>query len=112
MESKKRILLVDDDPRITDLLSDFCSDLGFEVKAINDSREALKTAVEWKPNLITLDLQMPHKDGLEVLQEFSRNSELRAVPVIIISCLAREASITAELVRGIYEKPINFKALI
>ncbi|HRY29967.1 MAG TPA: response regulator, partial [Elusimicrobiota bacterium] len=69
MSEKKKILIVDDDSRITDLLSDFCGDHGYEVKTLNDSRQVVSTAMAWRPDLITLDLEMPERTGLEVLQE-------------------------------------------
>ena len=108
----KKILIVDDDPRITDLLSDFCADRGYDVKALNDSRLALNTAEEWQPDLITLDLEMPDKDGMEVLRNLRESPKTRNLPVVIISVVAHESAIAPETVQGLFDKPINFPGLI
>lgn len=109
---KKKILIVDDDPRITDLLSDFCGDRGYDVMAVNDSRTAVATAKEWRPDLVTLDLEMPGKDGMEVLREIRAASDIGEVPVLIISVVARESALAKEPIQGVFDKPIKFTNLI
>jgi DNA-binding response OmpR family regulator len=110
--AKKKILIVDDDPRITDLLSDFCADRGYEVLALNDSRQTLSTVQDWRPDLVTLDLEMPGKDGMEVLKDIRGCADTAAVPIIIISVVAREAALAKQPIQGVFDKPIKFHHLI
>ncbi|MGQ0643931.1 MAG: response regulator transcription factor, partial [Elusimicrobiota bacterium] len=64
----KKILVVDDDPVLGDLAADFCRQADFEVRTETDGTSALKAAKDWKPDLVTLDLEMPGMDGVEVLR--------------------------------------------
>jgi CheY-like chemotaxis protein len=111
MEGKK-ILVVDDDTNITELLYDFCSETGYDVKVVNRSPAALATALEFKPDLITLDLEMPEMDGLEVLKALKSHEKTRAIPVLVISSLVHQAAISPEAVQGLFEKPIKFANLL
>jgi CheY-like chemotaxis protein len=110
---KKKILIVDDDPMITDLLAEFCGgELDYEVKCLNDSAQVAGTALSWQPDLITLDLEMPGKDGLEVLKELKADPATRGIPVFIISIIAHEAPVPAQAVNGVFDKPIRFQPLL
>jgi CheY-like chemotaxis protein len=112
MGEQKRILVIDDDPRITDLLAEFCTNLGYEVIPVNDGLSAVAAVEAWKPDLITLDLEMPGKDGLEVLRELRAHPETRNIPVLVISIVAREAKILPDEVQGVFDKPIRFQELL
>ena len=67
---KRRILIIDDDPAMAELLAEFCQEMGHETRVVTDSRRALPAAVEFRPHLITLDLEMPYLDGMEL--DFAR----------------------------------------
>jgi CheY-like chemotaxis protein len=112
MREKKKILIVDDDPLMTDLISEFCRELGYEVKAVNQSPLAAATAKDWRPNLITLDLDMPEMDGLEILKSLRADPQTQGIPVLIISARVREAEIPSEAVQGLFDKPIPFSTLL
>jgi CheY-like chemotaxis protein len=112
MAGKKRILVIDDDPQITDLLVEFCSNLGYEVIPQNDSVSAAAAAEAWKPDLITLDLEMPEKDGLEVLKELRTNPVTKDIPILVISIMAKEISIDPAMVQGIFDKPLRFQKIL
>jgi CheY-like chemotaxis protein len=107
----ENILIIDDDPSIAELISDFCSGLGYQVHTITESQNALEYAKRLRPDLITLDLQMPHVDGFEVLKKLKEDPETRTIPVIIVSILAGEAERQGLLsaAQAILTKPINFK---
>ncbi len=111
--NKDRILIIDDEPNIANLISDFCDELGFTVKAVNDSSKAFDTIREFKPDLITLDLQMPKVDGFELLNQLKADPDTRHIPVIIVSILAGEAERQGLLsaAQAILGKPINLGKL-
>jgi two-component system alkaline phosphatase synthesis response regulator PhoP len=64
-----RILIVDDDQDILELLSYNLGKEGFNVKVISDSRTAVKIAIDFNPDLIILDIMMPHPNGIEICRE-------------------------------------------
>src|SRR5262249_44315202 len=109
---KRKILVVDDDPLISDLLVEFCTDLGYEARSVNQSPSALAVALEFKPQLITLDLEMPGMDGIEVLKALRSHPDTQRIPVVIISVVAKEAGIAPGLVEGLFDKPIKFRNLM
>jgi CheY-like chemotaxis protein len=105
------ILVVDDEPGIADLIGDFCEGMGYSVRTVTDSRDALREAKAIKPCLITLDLQMPNVDGFELLRQFKADPETEGIPVIIVSVLAREVERQGLLsaAQAILSKPIDFQ---
>jgi len=80
-----RVLIIDDDPSVRDLLARMLSGEGYEVKSIEGGHDALQLAREWKPTAITLDVLMPQMDGWAVLREIKADPQLADVPVIVLS---------------------------
>jgi DNA-binding response OmpR family regulator len=82
-----RILVVDDEPAVTELLAYNLRKAGYEVALAADGREALRLARQFSPDLILLDLMLPEVDGLEVCRELRKTS---AVPVIMLTARGEE----------------------
>lgn len=82
MASKQKVLIVDDDPSISELISLYLTKECYETKKVEDGEEALKVFESFSPNLILLDLMLPGKDGYEVCREIRKTS---AVPIIMLS---------------------------
>lgn len=80
-----KILIVDDDVSITDLMKMLLKMDGHEPTAVNDSLQAVEIAKSVKPDLITLDLMMPGLTGFEVCELLHKDPELSKTPVVIIS---------------------------
>lgn len=85
---KKRILIVDDDPNVTDYLSLLLEDNNYETFVAKDVPEGIRLAKENKPDLITLDLEMPGEWGPRFYRHMSQDEELKNIPVIVISGLS------------------------
>ena len=77
-----KILIVDDDENICELLRIYLEKDGFETLVANDGLEAVKSADSWKPDLILLDIMLPELDGWQVCREIRKNSE---VPIIMLT---------------------------
>lgn len=77
-----KILVIDDDPNITDLLKMYLEKEGYEVKTAADGQEGLTTFKMYEPDLILLDVMLPRKDGLQICREIRDHS---SKPVIMIS---------------------------
>ena len=88
-----KTLIVDDDLVLTDVLSFTLRRAGFEVVAAHDGQSALDRWQAESPDLIILDLNLPKKDGREVLMEIKGDTDLRRVPVVIFSSSEAEADI-------------------
>ncbi len=82
MAEKQRILIVDDDENIAELISLYLTKECFETKMVLDGEEALKQFPIFKPNLILLDLMLPGIDGYQVCRELRAASQ---VPIIMLS---------------------------
>ena len=82
MAEKQRILIVDDDYNIADLISLYLTKECFETKIVGDGEEALRVFPEFQPNLILLDLMLPGIDGYQVCRELRSTSQ---VPIIMLS---------------------------
>jgi DNA-binding response OmpR family regulator len=80
-----RFLVVDDEPDTLEFISTVLRDSGATVFEARDGDEALEVARTQRPDLMTLDLSMPGKDGSEVFEEMRSEPELSAIPVCIIS---------------------------
>ena len=82
MAEKQRILIVDDDYNIAELISLYLTKECFETKIVGDGEEALRVFPECQPNLILLDLMLPGIDGYQVCRELRSTSQ---VPIIMLS---------------------------
>jgi DNA-binding response OmpR family regulator len=82
------ILVVDDEPKIVKLTSDYLEKDGFRVISANDGRTALEAARREKPDLIILDLMLPDLDGWEVCQTLRRES---GIPIILLTARSDES---------------------
>src|SRR5574337_1297625 len=78
----KKILVVDDEKTISDIVKFNLTKEGYEVLTAFDGEEALEIFATEQPDLILLDLMLPQKDGLEVAREIRKSSE---VPIIMVS---------------------------
>ncbi len=103
------ILIADDDPALNEFLSQILEDEGYRIVSATDGVEAVETARNQLPQLITMDLKMPRMDGAEAIRQLRMNPATRHIPVIVISALAegQKAGGDAALI-----KPIDDRRLI
>jgi two-component system, OmpR family, alkaline phosphatase synthesis response regulator PhoP len=85
MQTEKRILLVDDDQDILDLLKYNLEKGGFHVRAISKSEKAIGSAEKFLPHLVILDLMMPEVDGLKICQQFRSHPLLSDVYIFFLT---------------------------
>lgn len=89
-DSKKRILIVDDDEDVLVYLSTWFQDQGMEVEIARNGNEAAEKIQAQKPDLITLDIVMPEKTGVRFYRDMRRNTDTASIPIIIITGVQRE----------------------
>ena len=95
-----KILVVEDDQDIRELLIDSLSDIGYDVMGAEDGGAGLQSAIEGLPDIILLDMMMPVLDGLLVLDRLKANPITQAVPVIMVSAKGQEQDIATALNSG------------
>jgi DNA-binding response OmpR family regulator len=88
--SKMRILVVDDEPHLVRSLTFIMSREGYEVFTAVDGEEALRKAIEYKPDLMFLDIMMPRKNGYEVCESIRQMPEISKTYIIMLSAKGRE----------------------
>lgn len=80
-----KILVIDDESEITQIIEAFLQNAGYEVATENSSVVGIELAKQFKPDLVLLDIMMPNMDGYEICDELKKSSETRTVPVIFLT---------------------------
>jgi two-component system phosphate regulon response regulator PhoB len=112
---KVKILVVEDEAPIQELLRFNLEKLKYKVKTADSGEEALKQATEFKPNLILLDIMLPGTDGLEVCKILKSSSSTKNIPIIMLTALCEEADIVTGLELGAVDyitKPFSPRVLL
>src|SRR5215472_14319527 len=106
------ILVVDDEPRIVQIVRDYLQHGGFAVLVASDGPSALRTARTGRPDLIVLDLGLPGQDGLDVARSLRRDGD---VPIIMLTARSEESDKLVGLELGADDymtKPFSPKELV
>jgi len=96
----KKILIIEDDKFLRELITRKLIKEDFEVSEAVDGEEGIKKIKEEKPDLILLDLILPGVDGFEVLSRMKKESTLASIPVIILSNLGQKDDVEKGLKMG------------
>ena len=109
----RTILVADDDPQILALISRQLARLGYRVLEAADGAEALASARAQKPDLIVLDVLMPHLSGWEVAREVRRDPALKNTPIVVLTAIGHAVSdATSPLFADAFlDKPFEFADL-
>jgi len=106
----KKILIIDDDPIVVKYLQAVFSDNGYETCTANSTTEGLEVVKREKPDLITLDLQMPDEWGPRFYRKLQKDKHLKNTPVIVISGIDGDHAIPKAL--AYIPKPFDPEKLI
>lgn len=112
MSTKQKILIVDDDANIAELISLYLTKECFETKIVGDGESALAAVASFEPNIILLDLMLPGIDGYQVCREVRASS---SIPIIMLSAKGEvfDKVLGLELGADDYmEKPFDSKELV
>lgn len=91
---KKTILLVEDDADLVELVTRWLEREGYAVRASADGREALaQLGADPLPDLVLLDVMLPHVTGFDVLQKLRADARTRALPVVMMTSFSRETDV-------------------
>ena len=87
--NSKRVVCIEDEPEMIDLVRLILGRKGFNVIGANGGIEGLETVRREKPDLVLLDLMMPDMDGWEVYQQMKADIVLREIPVVVVTAKAQ-----------------------
>jgi len=88
----KKILIVDDDKAIADVLAIQLKELGYETEYVNDGVAALNSAHSNRPDLIILDVMLPQMDGFKVCRLLKFDCNFNKIPIILFTSLSEETN--------------------
>jgi DNA-binding response OmpR family regulator len=88
-EDAKRVVCIEDEPEMIDLVRLILGRKGFTVIGANGGIEGLETVQRERPDLVLLDLMMPDMDGWEVYQQMKADDDLRNIPVVVVTAKAQ-----------------------
>jgi signal transduction histidine kinase/DNA-binding response OmpR family regulator len=106
------VLVIDDDPVIQDLMRTFLTKDGYRVTIASGGEEGLNSAREQRPDVITLDIAMPHMDGWSVLSTLKADPALADIPVILLTMVDNKSMGYALGAAEYMTKPINRERLL
>jgi len=110
-----RILIVDDDRTLLDLLRVHLSSGGLKVEVAEDAAVAIRSVLDSPPDIILLDVQMPYLNGLDMLAALKSEPATRPIPVIVLTgeedphCRTKALKLGAD---GFLNKPVQYRQLI
>jgi two-component system phosphate regulon response regulator PhoB len=112
---RKRVLMIEDERQLTDVLRYNLERDGYEAAIAHDGQEGLRKAQAQLPDLILLDLMLPGMDGLQVCRELRGNERTRRIPIIILTAKAEETDQIVGFAMGADDyvtKPFSPKVLL
>lgn len=115
LSTRERILVVDDEEDLLELVNYNLSKEGYRVQCVGTGEEALEEARQSLPDLIVLDLLLPHVDGLEVCRLLKSDPKTASIPIIMLTAKSEEADVVAGLELGADDyltKPFSPRVLL
>jgi two-component system cell cycle response regulator DivK len=106
----KKILVVEDNELNLKLFCDLLRAHGYEAEPVRDGREAVERTRAFAPDLIIMDIQLPHVSGLEIIEQLKADPALKAIPVMAVTAYAAkgdEERIRDAGAEGYVSKPIS-----
>ena len=113
--ARKKILLVDDSETVLMMERLILQNECYEVETAKDGKEGIAKAVETKPDLILMDVVMPHMNGFEAVKRLRQRDETKSVPIVMVTTQAEMDSMEAGYVSGCSDyvvKPIDHLELL
>jgi len=109
------ILLAEDNEANLETMEAFLEYAGYSVLVARNGKEAIESAVEYKPDIILMDIQMPKMDGIEAIRILKNDSNTSHIPIIALTALAMPGDRDRCFAAGANDyisKPVNFDTLV
>lgn len=85
MTEKYKVLVIDDEPEITDIIKAFLANAGYNVQVENTALAGIEKIRKFKPDLVLLDIMMPFMDGYEVCAKLKKDPQTAHIPVLFLT---------------------------
>jgi DNA-binding response OmpR family regulator len=116
MVGRAKVMMVDDEPILIELVRAFLDDAGYQFfVGVSDPKKAIDTLTEQRPDVLLLDLMMPDVSGFDILEKVRSDSELRHLPVIVMTSASDADTKLRVLELGatdFLEKPVDPSELV
>jgi len=115
MPHRTKILLIEDEVNILDIVKDVLKEEGYQVKTANSGKKGVETAVNWTPDLIICDIMMPEMDGYEVFEALKAQPNTASIPFIYLTAKADYQDFRKGMNLGAADyifKPFDIKSLV
>ncbi|MEN3015398.1 MAG: response regulator [bacterium] len=115
LKDKCKILIIDDEENIVDLLSNILAHSGFKSIGALDGPTGIQKAKTEKPHIIILDIMMPEMDGFEVLKRLKEDPETSEIPVIMLTAKTEDSAVIESWRKGAefyIPKPFEIEELL
>jgi DNA-binding response OmpR family regulator len=99
----KKILVVEDELALSQVLSDRFTQEGFDVQTAGDGEEGLEKALSWKPDLVLLDIVMPKMDGMTMLHKLRADPAGKEMAVILLTNLSDTEDVYDAMANGVFD---------
>ncbi len=113
--AQRRILLVDDEPHILQVLAIKLRNAGYEVTTASDGEEALEMATSTIPDLVITDVQMPYMNGVELCRGLAADPSTQSVPVILLTARGYaldDSDVEIGNIRDVVSKPFSPRSVL
>jgi CheY-like chemotaxis protein len=111
INSKGFVLVVDDEPDIRELIEDTLRIFGYRTESAGDADQAIGLIRVRKPDVITLDLAMPRRDGHSLIRELGASPGISDIPIVVVSAYAGNLDRTPQIARVLW-KPFDVDELV
>jgi len=99
----KKILIIEDDPFLSEMYAAKFIENNFETEVASDGKLGLVKIEEFRPDLVLLDIVLPKMDGFEVLKKIKEKEELREIPIVLLTNLGQKNEVEKGLALGAQE---------
>ena len=92
-DKAKKILLAEDDPLLIDIYTTKLKEKGFDVIVVDSGERVVETVREERPDVVMLDIVLPHQDGWSILSQIKEDEELKNTKVVVLSNLGQKEEV-------------------
>lgn len=113
--NKKKVLIVEDEVALLETMKLRLEAEGYQAIVAENGKEGVLKALSEKPDIILVDIMLPEMDGMEMIRVLHSNSDFKHIPMIVVSCLGRDADVKKAKDVGAEDylvKPYAYKDLI
>lgn len=96
----KKMLLVEDDPLLIDIYTTKFKERGFDIVVVDQGKNVLEAIREEKPDIVMLDIVLPHQDGWSILSKIKEDKDLKSTKVVVLSNLGQKEEVEKGLKLG------------